>query len=568
MAATDLVVRFAGEAGDGIITLGDTFVKACVRMGLNAFTFRSYPTEVRGGSVMYQARVASGPALNQGDRPDVLVAFTRKEMEDHIGELPADGAILIDAEAAGFAKGVKEVLPVPISELSKHFGADRRNMAVLGVCAHYLGVKEKAVRGLLQERYAKRADALKLNVGAFEAGWNYCGEKGWRYQRQTESQSSAPPRLLVSGNEAISLGAIAAGCKFFAGYPITPASEILEYLAETLPRFGGNVLQVEDEMAALASVIGASFVGAKAMSATSGPGFSLMGELIGYASMAEVPCVIVDSQRVGPSTGIPTATEQSDLLLAVHASHGESPRIVLAPSTVEECFYLTIEAFNLAEEHQMPVILLADLALSHRLEAVPAFDTGRVPVKIRLTPDEEALAAYKRFKVTETGVSPMAIPGSGGMYAAMGIEHDERGFPSYTPETRTKMTEKRFSKLRRVDADRFVKTFGDPAAPTGIIGWGSTEGAIMEAVERMAKEGLPVHGLQLKMLWPLPVRQIMNFMEWKKNVFVAELNRTGQCARLLRSELGTETKSIDKYIGLPFTATEIAEVLREVTRDG
>jgi 2-oxoglutarate ferredoxin oxidoreductase subunit alpha len=568
MADTDIVVRFAGEAGDGVNTLGDTLIKACVRIGLNVFTFRSYPTEVRGGSVMYQARICSGPALSQGDRPEFLAVFSKKELENNQGDLAPDGVILVDAEAAQFAKAAKSVLPTPISELSRRFGADRRNMAVLGVCARYLGVNKDVLQGLLQERYAKRDEALKMNVGAFEAGWDFCGEKGWRHVNQIAPALSAPARLLLSGNEAISLGAIVAGCRFFAGYPITPASEILEYLSETLPRFGGRVLQVEDEMAALAAVIGASFTGTKAMTATSGPGFSLMGELIGYASMAEVPCVIVDSQRVGPSTGIPTATEQSDLLLAVHASHGESPRIVLAPSSVEDCFYMTIEAFNLAEECQMPVILLADLALSHRLEAVPALEMDRVPVRNRLIPDETALGEYRRFRVTETGVSPMAIPGQNGMYAAMGIEHDERGFPSYTPETRLKMTEKRFRKLAQVDANRFVRTFGDTEASTGIIGWGSTEGVIMEAVDRLAKEGLPVHGMQLKMLWPLPVDPIMKFLEWKKNVFVAELNRTGQCARLIRSELGISTKAIDKYIGLPFTAGEIADHLRGVTRNG
>ena len=560
----DIVVRFAGEAGDGIMTLGDLFVKACVRMGMSVFTFRSYPTEVRGGSVMYQARVASGPALSQGDRPDILAVFNKKEADAHLADLVPKGSVFIDARITPPASGVN-AMPVPLIELSSKFGDDRKNMGMLGAVSKYLGADEAIVRNLIQERYGKRDEALRLNIGAFEAGWKHCAEKGWRHAQQLSLDVSAPPRLLLSGNEAIALGAIAAGCRFFAGYPITPASEILEYLSETLPRFGGRVLQVEDEMAALAAVIGASFTGAKAMTATSGPGFSLMGELIGYASMVEVPCVIVDSQRVGPSTGIPTATEQSDLLLSVYASHGESPRIVLAPSSVEECFYMTIEAFNLAEEYQMPVILLADLALSHRMEAVPAIDLNRVPIRNRLIPDERALTEYKRFKVTETGVSPMAIPGQKGIYAAMGIEHDERGFPSYTPETRTKMTEKRFRKLAQIDADRFARTFGDPDAPTGIIGWGSTEGAIMEATDRLAKEGLPVHGIQLKMLWPLPVNPLMKFLEWKKNVFVAELNRTGQCARLLRSELGVSTKSIDKYIGLPFTAGEIAERLKGVT---
>lgn len=564
MAATDLVVRLAGEAGDGVITLGDVFAKACVRMGLRAFTFSSYPTEVRGGSVMYQARVAGAAALSQGDRVDVLVAFNQKEMESHIGSLAPGGALIVDVEVSPPAKEVREILSIPTSQLSLDFGIDRRNIVALGVLARYLGVSEAVVRSLIQERFAKRAEALKENTGAFGAGWDYCGSKGWRFARQVEAVRSAPPRLLVSGNEAIALGALAAGCRFFAGYPITPASEILEYMAEALPRFGGNVLQVEDEMAALASVIGASFVGTKSMTATSGPGFSLMGELIGYASMAEIPCVIVDSQRVGPSTGIPTSTEQSDLLLAVHASHGESPRIVIAPSTVEECFYMTMEAFNLAEAFQVPVILLSDLALSHRLEAVPPLDQSKVVVVDRLTPMGEVDDSFRRFAVTETGVSPMSIPGGPGTYPAMGIEHDERGFPGYTPETRLRMTEKRFSKMAHVETGRFVRTFGDPGAAIGVIGWGSTEGAIMEAVDALAKDGITVQGLQLKMLWPLPRGEIARFAEGKKMIMVVELNRAGQCASMLRSEMGLETKGIRKYVGLPFTAGELVEKIREV----
>jgi len=432
------------------------------------------------------------------------------------------------------------------------------------VLAKYLAMDEGVVRGLIEERFAKREEALKQNIGAFNAGVDYCASKSWRYELPLRAAGAAPQRLLVSGNEAVALGAIAAGCRFFAGYPITPASEILEYMAEVLPRFGGNVLQVEDEMAALMSVIGASFAGTKSMTATSGPGFSLMGELIGYASMAEIPCVIVDSQRVGPSTGIPTSTEQSDLLLAIHASHGESPRIVLAPSTVEECFTLTIEAFNLAEAYQLPVILLSDLALSHRLEAVPPFDPSKAIVVDRLTPMGEVDDTFMRFKVTETGVSPMSIPGNAGMYPAMGIEHNEKGFPGYTPEIRLKMTEKRFGKLAHVDAGRFLRTFGDPEAPVGIIGWGSTEGAIMEAIDALAIDGISVQGLQLKMLNPLPKDEIAAFAKGKKTIVVAELNHDGQCASILRSEIGLATKGIRKFVGLPFTAGELVERLRGV----
>jgi len=564
MTATDMVVRCAGEAGDGIITLGDIFVKAYVRMGLSVFTFRSYPTEVRGGNVMYQIRVSANQALSQGDKVDILVAFNRKEMESHIDSLAPGGILILDQGIAPPPGRADKALYVPLSQLSQGFGQERRNIVMLGFLARYLGMEEAVVRGIIGGRFAKREELLRHNIGAFKVGWEYCALKAWLYERPLRMVGTAQQRLLMSGNEAMVLGAIAAGCRFFAGYPITPASEILEYMAEVLPRFGGNVLQVEDEMAALASVIGASFVGTKAMTATSGPGFSLMGELIGFASMAEIPCVIVDSQRVGPSTGIPTSTEQSDLLLAIHASHGESPRIVLAPSTVEECFSLTMDAFNLSEAYQLPVIILSDLALSHRLEAVPPFDPSKAMVVDRMTPMAEVDDTFMRFKVTETGVSVMPIPGSSGIYAAMGIEHDEKGFPGYTPEIRLRMTEKRFGKLDHVVTHKFIRTFGDPEAPIGIIGWGSTEGAIIEAVDTLAKEGISVQGLQLKMLCPLPKEELAAFAEGKKAIVVAELNHNGQCASLLKSDMGLETKSIRKYVGLPFTAGELVERLRGV----
>ncbi len=566
MNALDLVVRFAGEAGDGIITLGDMFVKACVRTGLDAMTSRSYPTEVRGGNVMYQARVATRDVYFSGDRPDILAAFNKKDMQTHIVYLDPKGTLLIDSDA-GSPEGFEgEVLPVPLRTLSQRFGLDRRNVVLLGILARYLGMDDGIFLALMREKFGGREEILRLDLDAFSAGWVYCGQMGWRYEEKISTVPDAPQRLLVSGNEAIAIGAIAAGCRFFAGYPITPASEILEYLSETLPRFNGNVLQVEDELAALASVIGASFSGTKAMTATSGPGFSLMGELIGYAGMAEIPCVIVDAQRVGPSTGIPTATEQSDLLLSIHASHGESPRIVLAPSTVEECFYLTMEAFNLAERFQMPVILLSDLSLSHRLEAVEKLDASKVKIVDRLRPTIESVQDYERFKDTEDGVSPMAVPGGDGLYPAMGIEHNERGFPNYTIDNRIKMVGKRFRKLNGVEAGRFTRTFGDPKASVGIIGWGSTEGALFEAVEFLAKDGLPLHVLQLKMLWPLPTEEIKRFAEGKKMIIVVELNRTAQCANLLRSELLIEPKSINKYVGLPFTKAELVTKIREVVQ--
>jgi 2-oxoglutarate ferredoxin oxidoreductase subunit alpha len=366
----------------------------------------------------------------------------------------------------------------------------------------------------------------------------------------------------------------------------------MEGMAKDLPRFGGTFLQAEDEITALASVLGASYGGVRAMTATSGPGFSLMAELIGLSSMAELPAVIIDAQRAGPSTGMPSKMEQSDLSFALHASHGDTPRIVLAPADVADCYQLMALAFTMAERYQMPVIFLTDQSLTARVESVDRHVFQPVEVKGRLQASKHAqngnsdrrdnasrlfedkllvgagaqAHSYARYAYTESGVSPISTPGTGApAYVATGLEHDELGRPNYEPEDHTAMMEKRFRKLASAVADiPPVERYGDGDATIGLIGWGSTEGTIQEAVDRARAQGKKVASIHLRVLSPLPDHVIQDFIRSVQQVIVPECNYSGQLANLLGAKYGLQAIRVNKFGGIPFTAGEILRAIQEV----
>jgi len=346
----------------------------------------------------------------------------------------------------------------------------------------------------------------------------------------------------------------------------------MEFLAPLLPKVGGTLIQAEDEISAINMAIGASFAGLKAMTATSGPGLALMIEALGHASMTEVPVVVVDVQRAGPSTGMPTKTSQGDLRLALYASNDEAPRFVIAPASVEDCFYQTVNAFNLAERYQMPVIILTDQAMAPRVATVPPFQLDRLTILDRLQPELGGNGAerYLRYALTETGISPMAIPGTPGTYyTAEGLEHLESGAPDYSPETHRQMTEKRYRKVETARADLrtwdVVNEWGDPEAEIGILGWGSTQGAVREAIDRVRKKGIRVAALFPKLILPMPDVEVRKFLQGKRAIIVPELNYTGQFARVIEHRYNVDVIGLNKYDGLPFTAREIEEKILEVT---
>ncbi|MFQ6014382.1 MAG: 2-oxoacid:acceptor oxidoreductase subunit alpha [Anaerolineae bacterium] len=574
MAQNDLVIRVGGESGEGIVTTGEIFARIAAFSGLEVYTFRTYPAEILGGHVMLQVRLSDRPIYSQGDVLDVLVAFNQEGYDKHHQELCKEGVLIYDSSEISLPDDGEQIrYPLPLTELADEMGFRRgKNFVAIGAMVKLFGLPYETSQEIVRQRLGgKGEEMLRQNLAALEAGYRYVEErieKKDAYLLRIEGLE-VKDRLVLSGNQAIAMGAIAAGCRFYAGYPITPATDIMEFLATHLPKMGGTVIQAEDEMAALSMVLGASFAGQRAMTATSGPGLSLMSELVGLASMAEVPAVIVDVQRAGPSTGMPTKTAQGDLYLALHGSHDEGPRIVLAPTSVEDCFYQMVNAFNLAEKYQMPVIFLSDQSLSHRVETTPPFQLSEVEVMERLTPDLSEGTVYQRYEYTETGVSPMALPGqAGGQYTAEGLEHLPSGAPNYDPEIHRAMMEKRFRKVRSAAQEMkewgMVRRYGDPQPLVGLVGWGSTEGPVREAVERAQERGLKVATLYPRVLKPLPEAEIREFLAPLATVIVPEVNYTGQLAHLLQAHFRVQTVPLNKYEGIPFTSAEVFEKIEEV----
>jgi len=565
----DIVVRIAGEGGEGVISTGELLTKAMARASLHVFAFQSYPAEIKGGPAMFQVRAAPWQLLSHGERADVLVAFNREAWDLHHDVLKPDGMLLHDAadEVPGTNGLFRQA--VPLTEIaSKQVGSKiSKNVVALGAVGRLVGVPFDALESVVRDKWARKGeDVVSKNLQALAAGYRFMEEEAPTLVWAIDARRGGR-RIVIRGNQAIALGAIAAGCRYYAGYPITPASDILEWMANVLPRFGGVVLQTEDEMAALASCIGASYAGKKAMTASSGPGISLMTEFIGFAAMAEIPVVIVDAQRGGPSTGMPTKTEQSDLNLAVFGGHGDAPRIVLAPANVEDCFSTTARAFELAEKYQTPVIVLTDQYLAQRAESVPYPDLNSLEQVERALPSAEELQnGYRRYRLTESGVSPMAAPGMpDGLYVAEGLEHDEAGHPNLSPANHAKMTHKRHRKLQLAAAEKgFVRRYGAPAAAIGVLGWGSTLGPICEAVAEAEAAGVPVAALHTNMVYPLPDAEVRPFVESVQTLLVPELNYTGQFAQILRARYRTPIEQLNKVEGLPFSSTEILQKILEL----
>lgn len=568
----DIVFRIGGEGGEGVISAGEILTLACARMGLEIYTFRSYPAEIKGGPAMFQVRTSGDILLSQGSEVDVLVCFNQEAYDRHAKDVRKDGrgVVVYDATSAKPNEGVNAIFyGIPVSEMAKLELRNylTKNIIFLGILSKLLGIDFSILEAIIQEKFARKGEAiLNLNFQALRAGYQVM-EKGLSKKDDfhLENQKGAEKRLVLSGNQALALGAVQAGMRFYAGYPITPATDIMEFLARELPRFGGTVIQAEDEIAAIGMVLGASFAGVKAMTASSGPGIDLMTEFLGLAGMAEVPCVIVDCQRAGPSTGMPTKTEQSDLRHAISGGHGDAPRIVTALSSVEDAFYGIIRAFNYAVRCQMPVIVLSDQYLAQRTATVRKPDIHKVAIEEVAKPGTVEVEYYKRFRITESGVSPVTFPGTkGGGFAATGIEHTEDSELSYEPDNHRRMTEKRWRKMNLLLAgpDLF-RRYGPLDADIGIVGWGSSEGVIREAVQIANSTGYRVAAFHPKLLHPLP-NELGDFVRSVKVVIVPELNFTGHFAKEIRARYLTDVIQLNKVAGLPFTPSEILEKIEEV----
>ncbi len=566
-ARHSVVIRLAGESGEGVISSGDILTQAAARAGYYTQTFRTFPAEIKGGPCMYQFRLSDEPIWSHGRDVDLLVCFNQEAWDLNWDSLGPDGVILYDVtEVTVPEEYLPRARPVRMEALAKEIGGSLRakNMVAVGAVTGVIEFDTTPIEELVLRRFAHKEGVGEANIAALHAGSHEAADLKGRYPLVPPVEVDED-RMLISGNQAIAVGAVAAGVKYFAGYPITPASDILEWLSVRLPQVGGLTIQCEDEIASLASVLGASYAGVKAMTATSGPGLSLMSELIGYAGTAEIPVVIVNAQRGGPSTGLPTKTEQSDLNQALYGSHGDAPRIVMAPVSVEDCFFAIIDAFNYAEQYQVPVILLTDQGLATRLEVIHRPDVSKLTLTSRKTSKGMTREDYKRYEYTADHVSPMGIPGEpNGMYVATGIEHNEYGHPAYTPETHLNMSHKRWDKLDPLRTEARQAAHGE-TQPTDVafIGFGSTFGPVREAIDRLTELGMSVGSFYPRVLAPFPAQAVIDFVADARRVIVPELNFTGQLARLIKAETGIELESVAQCNGLPFTAEAIMDLVTQ-----
>ncbi|MGD8394035.1 MAG: 2-oxoacid:acceptor oxidoreductase subunit alpha [Candidatus Eiseniibacteriota bacterium] len=589
----DFTVRIGGEGGEGVISAGELFAQAAARTEYHVFTYISYPAEIRGGFSMIQVRVRDWRIYSMGGEVDYLVVFNQQAYDRTIDSLKRGGTVIYDPDTVEIKDDLtSHYFPIPLTKIAVGCTGSKlgKNVVALGALGNLFAINPQALEKLLVDRYGKKGpEVIEKNIRALHAGLDAGKTLGWEQRYPLKASPEAKTHyMMLSGNEACALGAIAAGCRFVAGYPITPATPILETMARLLPKVGGKAIQLEDEIAAISACIGASFGGAKALSPTSGPGLQLMGEQLNLAAMAELPLVVIDVQRGGPSTGLPTKTEQSDLKFAVYGSVGEVPRIILAPTTVEDCFYQTIRAFNLAERFQMPVIMLTDQSIGYRKATVPIPDLSElyeadpsipsesitipsareIEIAKRIEAQPEDLIEFKRYQDTPDGVSPMTHPGvPGGQYLASGLEHDESGKASYLPLNHLQMTRKRFRKLESL-SNAFERNpreyYGSEDAIIGLIGWGSTEGAIREARYLAAERGILLRHLHPKVISPLPERQIRRFLAGLKQVIVVEENYTGQFAHFVKAKFGIKPIEVHKCEGVPITPQEILSAILKV----
>lgn len=582
MPRNRMSIKVGGEAGQGVESGGAGFAKALVRGGLYVFGLPDYMSRIRGGHNFNQIRVAEHPLSTFEDDIHLLLAFDRETVNQHLHTLVPGAAIIHDSGTkidlqVLHERGVKD-FDLPLVKLAEERGGHKimMNTAALGATA---GVAEydferiaDVIEGNFRRKGAQTVDAnLRVARAAYElAGERYSGDFDWKLS----AIPGAPRRMLMNGNQALALGALAAGCKFISTYPMTPASTITEWLAAHAARFGVVQKQTEDEIAAILMAIGASHAGVRAMTATSGGGFCLMVEAYGLAAITETPLVIVNVQRAGPSTGLPTRTGQDDLQFVLTASHGDFPRLVIAPGTVEQCFEAGYRAFNLAEKYQTPVIVLSDTLLSNQMRTVEksAIDFQQVTIErgsFLAGSDLDSLAGpYERYALTESGISPRAMPGHpNAVFMADSDEHTTFGVLTEDAAVRTAQMDKRMHKEAVAAREmRMPVWYGPRGADVTLVGYGSTWGAIQEAVDTLNAQGLNVNGLQFIDMFPLDEDALTAQLAQARRLIVVEQNYSGQLASHIRRLTGRKADGrVNKYDGRPLSPREIiAAVAKEV----
>ncbi|PSP74264.1 2-oxoacid:acceptor oxidoreductase subunit alpha [Halobacteriales archaeon QS_3_64_16] len=613
MTDTELVWRLAGGSGDGMDSTGQAFEKALMRMGLNVFSHRHYPSRIRGGHTYFEVRAGGDQVRSRGDGYNFLLAlgdsFARNPQEDqpayygeedvkplseNLDDLREGGVIVYDEgmleedDLATAGVDLEEraeendwhVYPLDLRGIAREHGREiMRNTAGVGATAALIGMDTEPVKELMSDRMS--GDILDANLTVLEEAYDQVLEMDQTHSVQVPGGSHEADQVLMSGSQAVAYGALDAGCRFIAGYPMTPWTDVFTIMSQNLPAFGGIAEQVEDEIAAASLAIGASHAGVKAMSGSSGGGYALMSEPLGLAEMTETPLVLIEAMRAGPSTGMPTKPEQGDLEHVLYTSQGDSNRVVFAPGTVEECYEQTRDAFHIAYDYQIPVTVIIDQKLSGEITNIEEdlFDREPDPSLGSVLTEEEIADAphhesgiFDRFQHdpgTDNGVSPRSIPGQkGGRFLATGNEHTPQGHIEEDPDNRVFQMDRRMRKLDAIrgELDEFSPphqtAYGPDEAEHGILTWGSQQGTVEEAIDRLNDDGHSVKALGVSDLMPYPETEVTEFLESVEECLVVEMNASAQFRGLTQKELGQfgeKLSSLLKYNGNPFEPAEIVE---------
>jgi 2-oxoglutarate ferredoxin oxidoreductase subunit alpha len=576
----DLIIGMAGSGGDGIVSAGESLTAAATLEGYHVIMTKSFGSQIRGGESSCRVRIAAEPVYSPGGTLDVAVALNWDDFMKFGAELPVGGRTVVIYDARPGAAQEKiplvgvspsEVFGVPIADMAKTTSGSERakNIVVLGLLAGWFGIAREALLKGIHKRFGQKSAAvLEGAERAFLAGMEYAADHPMHRSRAlVEPTSNAGTKLLTDGNEMCGAAALFAGCTFFSGYPITPSTEIMQFLSRHIWKYEGTLLQAEDEIAGVGAAVGASFAGKKAMTATSGPGMSLKAEILGLATIAELPLVVVDVQRGGPSTGMPTKSEQADLFQAAFSAHGDVLRPVLAPTSVADTFAVTVHAFNLAEHFQTPVIILSDQEIAQRKESCDAIDTTRLRIIDRRTPKVADLESYERFRMTDDWVSPISHPGMrGGSYQGAGIEHNESGAPTASGAIHARMNEKRFRKFDALHEYRgLFQVVGDPRAEIAMISWGSSAGVCREALQVAKGDGLRVKLLIPYLVYPVMEKVYHEFLAGVRAGLVVEQSHQGQLYRILRMFVDLPNiECLARSGSNPFQPAEVAQRLGQV----
>ena len=578
---SEVVIRIAGNSQDGIQSIGGFLARLAGRSEQEVMTFMTIPSTISGGPSIFQVRVGTGEVLSAGDDADVLLAFYRHSYENHIEALKPGAVVLYDSDHVEEKEEYREKyrhVGIPISSLTvEAIGGTARdkgkNIFALGLIARTFDLDSEKLAGLISEKFkGKPGKVLENALSGFHAGYGYSIGDVFDTFEFDEPEGKNYEQVVMAGNEALALGLIAGGVRFGAGYPITPWSDIMELLRRELPKYNGSFIQCEDEIAAVSMAIGASFAGVVSVTGSSGPGISLKSEALGWAQMAEIPLVVIDVQRGGPSTGMPTNIEQSDLNIACYGAHGDSPRVVIAPSNVEDCFYIAIEAVNIARKYNVPVLVLTDQAIATRIEAFADPDLENIVQEIK--PDLTPVKDHKPYDLSVLdGITTRVVPGtrieSGQYPIATGLEHNEMGHPTASPQLHMDMMAKRRNKLKALAKELPTpEVYGPNEGNVLLVGWGSTQGPMREAVDRARAKGDSVSSLSIRHISPLP-GGLEDIFSGFHHVYVVETNDEGlygygQLGGLLRSRFADpKIEGINKTDGLTWKVREILERVDE-----